>query len=121
MARHHLPFASQEETICRATSAYLLAQYLLKKEGRVSEFNFEKLNDIYKNMQIVNVEVAKRLRNAAEADSAVNAIVLLDFHAQTLPLAIEESLEEIRYIYQPYFDGLAENFNHGEHGEYEEK
>ena len=33
MARFHLPFASNEETVYRATSMYLLAQYFLKKEG----------------------------------------------------------------------------------------
>ena len=33
MARFHLPFASEKETLYRATSMYLLAQYFLEKEG----------------------------------------------------------------------------------------
>ena len=107
MARHHLPFAGSEETICRATAYYLLAQFLLTKTGQHGEFSFEGLDKIYKNMQRINVAIAKRLRSAVAADSTVNAVVLLDFFAQTLPMAIEESLEEVRYIFGPYFSGLA--------------
>lgn len=109
MARHHLPLSSPEETLFRATAYYLLAQFLLMKSGQPTEFSFNGLDGIYKNMQKVNVAIAKRLRRAANADSTVNAIILLDYFAQTLPMAIEESLEEIRYIYEPYFDELKNN------------
>jgi hypothetical protein len=107
MARHHLPFASSEETVCRATAYYLLGQFLLMKAGQSAEFSFSGLDRIYKNMQKINVAIARRLRATAKADSTVNAIVLLDYFAQTLPMAIEESLEEIRYIFKPYFDQLT--------------
>ncbi|MBN1379824.1 MAG: hypothetical protein JXA04_11390 [Gammaproteobacteria bacterium] len=106
MARHHLPFAGPEETVCRATAYYLLGQFLLMKAGQAAEFSFSGLDKIYKDMQKVNVAIAQRLRATIKADSTVNAIVLLDYFAQTLPMAIEESLEEIRYIYKPYFDQL---------------
>jgi hypothetical protein len=57
-------------------------------------------------MQKINVAIANRLRAIIKADSTVNAIVLLDYFAQTLPMAIDESLEDIRYIFKPYFDQL---------------
>jgi hypothetical protein len=106
MARHHLPFASSEETACRATAYYLLGQFLLMKAGHSAEFSFSGLDKIYKNMQKINVAIANRLRATIKADSTVNAIVLLDYFAQTLPIAIDESLEDIRYIFKPYFDRL---------------
>ena len=109
MARHHLPFATHEETLCRATAFYLLGQYLQKKAGEEVRFSLSGLNEIYQNIQKINTALARRLRAAAEADSTVNAIVILDFLAQTLPIAIDESLEEIRYVYKPYFDQLANN------------
>ena len=103
MARFHLPLASVQETIFRATSMYLLAQYYLNKEHRRADFEFEGLGKIYDNMQIVNCAIAERLRNATLTDSSINAIVLLDSYAQILPLAIGKSLEGIRHLFTPFF------------------
>ena len=102
MARFHLPLASGEETIYRATSMYLLAQYFLRKEGRESDLELDGLTEIYRDMQILNSAIAKRIRAAIQEDAAVNAIVLLDFFAKTLPYVLEESLEEIRYLFTPF-------------------
>ena len=103
MARFHLPFSSAEETVYRATSMYLVAQYFLHKEGHHADLDLTGLREIYQNIEIVNVAVAKRLRAATEADSAVNAIILLDIFTKAMPVVIEESLEEIRYLFTPYF------------------
>lgn len=102
MARFHLPFASAEETIYRATSMYLLAQYFLKKQGKEADLELEGLAKIYHNIQLINKSVAERLRAITDKDSALNALILLDIFAKTLPFAIEESLEEVRYLFTPY-------------------
>lgn len=107
MARHHLPLASQEETLYRATSSYLLMQYLLKKMGKPADFNFDGLDEIYRNMEIVNASIAKRLRSASKGDGTVNAIVLLDLHAKTLPMATEDNLENIQYLFEPFIRQLT--------------
>jgi hypothetical protein len=103
MARFHLPLASNEETVYRATSMYLLAQYFLKKEGDPIDLDLDGLTRMYENMQIINVAIAQRLRAATTTDSSVNAIVVLDVYAKTVELVIEGSLERIRYIFAPYF------------------
>ena len=102
MARFHLPLASEEETMYRAMSMYLLAQYFLKKEGKEADFELEGLKEIYNNIQLVNIAIAKRLRAATETDSSVNALIMLDTYAKALPYFIEEALEEIRYLFTPY-------------------
>ena len=102
MARFHLPLAGADETIYRATSMYLLAQYFLKKQGKVPDPDFKGLKKIYQNMQILNASIAERLRAASKTDSSVNALVLLDMFTMVLPIAIEESLEEIGYLFRPY-------------------
>jgi len=102
MARFHLPFASAEETIYRATSMYLLAQYFLQKQGKEADLELKGLTEIYQNIQIINKALAQRLRAITDKDSAMNALVLLDIFAKTLPFAIEESLEEVRYLFVPY-------------------
>ena len=108
MARFHLPLASEDETIYRAASMYLLAQYFLKKEGHSADLELKGLMKIYDNIQVVNSSIAKRLRAATEKDSSLNAIVLLDMYAKTLSYAIEESLEEVRYLFSPFFIKNAE-------------
>jgi len=99
MAWFHLPLASEEETLFRATSFYMLAQYYSQKDGRTADFEIEGLAKIYQNMQTVNCAIARRLREATANDSSVNAIVILDSFAQIVPFAIEESLEELRYLF----------------------
>jgi hypothetical protein len=107
MARFHLPFASSEETVYRATSMYLLAQYFLKKKGEDADLDLKGLRAIYHNIEVVNGAVAKRLRAAMEADSAVNAIILLDIYTKAMPVVIEGSLDEIRYLFDPYVTGAS--------------
>ena len=103
MARFHLPLASNEETVYRATSMYFLAQYFAKKEGANATLDLDGLSRIYENLQIINVAVAERLRAATTTDSSVNAIVVLDVYAKTVELVIGGSLERIRYLFAPYF------------------
>ena len=99
MARYHLPLATEEETIFRAVSTYLLAQYFRHKHAQSTDLDLENLKKIYAEIRIVNVAMASRLRTVSEQDSAVNAVILLDIFAKTLPYSIEDSLEEIRYLF----------------------
>lgn len=102
MARFHLPFANTAETIWRATSTYLMAQYFLHQSGHEPDLCFEELRKIYARIQIVNTAFSKRLRNACQQDPMINAIILLDMFAKSMPTAIETSLEEIRHLFVPY-------------------
>ena len=54
----------------------------------------------------MNFAFAQRLREACQKDSMVNAIILLDMFAKSMPWAIEESLEEIRHLFQPYLSRM---------------
>jgi hypothetical protein len=106
MGRFHLPLASNEETLFRATSMYLLAQYFLKMEGRPARLELDGLIKIYRNMQIVNVAIANRLRSTSISDTSINAIVILDNFAKSLPHAIEKSLKDLRHLFLPFFPKL---------------
>jgi hypothetical protein len=102
MARFHLPFATTEETIWRAASIYLMAQYFLQQKGEGADLSFDGLSRIYRQIQIVNSSFAKRLRHACSRDSMINAIVLLDMFAKSMPHAIDQSLEQLRGLFTPY-------------------
>lgn len=99
MAWYHHPFSTQEETIFRATSAYLLKQYFLAQSGQPFNSSLEGLSEIYEEMHKVNRSIAKRISLTFESDTAANAIVLLDIFTKMLPIAIEDSLEEIKHIF----------------------
>ena len=99
MARYHLPLASEEETIFRAVSTYLLAQYFRHKNALSMDMELENLKKIYAEIGVVNQSMASRLRTLSVEDSAINAVVLLDIFAKMMPYSIEDSLEEIRYLF----------------------
>ncbi len=105
MARYHLPLANEDETLYRASSMYLLAQYFMQKEGRAPDFDLKGLEALYKGLRTVNGAVVKRLRESTSADSLVNAVILLDLYARFMPYVIDESLDEFKYLFAPYLEG----------------
>jgi hypothetical protein len=103
MARFHTPLADVEETVYRAASMYLLAQYFLIQEGAPADFKLDGLTKIYRNMQLINESIAERLRTGSQTDSSVNALILLDMYTRHLPIVIEDSLRDMRHLFQPFF------------------
>jgi hypothetical protein len=102
MARFHLPLASEEETLYRAASMFLLAQYLRHKRGDSSDAELEGLTDIYRNLQAVNTAMTERLRAAAGSDAAGDAIMSLDLLSHILPFDIKTSLKQLRPLFAAY-------------------
>jgi len=102
MARFHLPLSGEEETVYRAASMYLLAQYFRHREGHKADWDLSGLADLYRELQTVNIALAERVRAASEKDTAANAIVLLDLLAKGLPYTIEDSLQELHEIFSIY-------------------
>lgn len=102
MAYFHLPFSSAEETVYRVASTYLLAQYFRRQQGKAADSGLEGLKAHYHELQQVNAAMAKRLAeiSAHESDSSVNALVLLDVFAQSLPDSIDAQLEELLPAFQ---------------------
>jgi len=99
MARFHLPLASDEETIYRTTSMYMLAQYFKANDKTKYELDFSGLINIYANLKIINRALAKRLRAATQEDASVNAIILLDLLSQAVTWSIEDKLEELASLF----------------------
>jgi len=97
MARFHLPFASEAETVYRSIGMFLLARSLA---GDVEPHGFAALEALYENLHVVNRDMSRRLGAATRTDPARNAMALLDAYTTLLPAAIERSLDELR----PLFD-----------------
>jgi hypothetical protein len=103
LARYHLPLATTEETMWRVFSTFLLGRHFQAKAGERHRADFEDLADMYANVQIVNSSFAERLRVACQQDSVINALILLDMFAKSVPFAIEDALDEIRPLIVPFF------------------
>jgi hypothetical protein len=117
MARFHLPFANEAETLYRSVSMFLLS---LELAGRgpapalaqapavpadlacaaPAPRTFAALEELYKNLHLVNRDMSRRLGAATNTDPARNAIALLDTYTTLLPAALDRSLDELR----PLFD-----------------
>lgn len=97
MARFHLPFATEAETVYRTVCMFLLARELTAAGGAQG---FAPLKDLYDSLHVVNRDMSRRLGAATRTDPARNAMALLDSYTTLLPAALESSLEELK----PLFD-----------------
>lgn len=111
MARFHQPLADREHTIYRAAAMYMLAQYFLHQAGQPADLTMTGLAQRYRNVQTVNIAMAERLRAATDQDAVINAVVLLDQYAKSLPNAVRDGLKDIRHLFEPYLSAppIVEN------------
>ncbi|HPG38922.1 MAG TPA: hypothetical protein PLP19_08705 [bacterium] len=109
MARFHLPLASRDETVFRAASMYMLAQYFLHKDNKPVDFELQGLVRLYRNLEDVNLSIAERLNVASKSDSTINALILLDVYNKIMPMAIGNSLDQLRNLFEDYISN--NNFN----------
>jgi hypothetical protein len=97
MARFHLPFASEAETVYRSICMFLLAREIA---GSQVSKGFGELEELYRNLHVVNRDMSRRLGAATRTDPARNAMALLDSYTTLLPAEIECSFDELK----PLFD-----------------
>jgi hypothetical protein len=102
MVRFHLPVASQEETIFRATAMYLVGQYVRSQTGEVPDWSLSGLADMYREIGIVNRAFASRLEAAVKKDANLNAVIMLDTFAKAMPDVVKQPLEEFEYLFKAW-------------------
>ena len=101
MARNHLPFASEEETVLRSLAFHLLAQYVsgIGNGGGALAVSLERLKDNYAALSIVNNAMAERIRSVISRDAAVNAVIILESFALITPDNIDNDYSDIRSFF----------------------
>ncbi len=105
MAYTHQPFATLEETLFRAISSYLVAQYMRVKHGATPTFDLDGLKQIYSDINQVNHSLDQRLRHFKSKDANLNALVLLDIFAQMGAFTIDDDLlNEISPVFKHYLE-----------------
>lgn len=110
MVRHHLPFATLDETKYRVFSMYLLAQFFAERYGRQPDWDLKGLPNLYEDIRIVNREFFKRLSEMGLEDASLNAIVRLDTFADAITYVLDQRThEDLGELFQAYLgeEGLG--------------
>ena len=104
MVATHLPFASTPETMYRAMSMFLLAQFYKKRKGLIHTFELEELKTTYKEVRQCNQSIVQRLRTLTISDASVNAIIKLDcFALMQTDFLDDDSIPELEPLFLPWF------------------
>lgn len=105
MARHHLPFPSFDEAAYRIVSMYALAQLLRMKDGLEPDWELTELNRICEDVNQMNRDFSRRLRDLQVNDSTVNALSGLDSLLQMVDMTIDEDLmDELKQLFRAHLD-----------------
>lgn len=105
MVKTHLPFATGEETMYRAISMYLLAQYFTYKRGGKPDWDLDNLAKIYEAVRVVNKSFCQRLSSACVQDANLNAVIHLDCFADRAAFSLEEKhLDTFEKLFEAYFN-----------------
>lgn len=103
MVRGHLPFPEVSETVYRAISMYLLAQFFVYKRGGRPDWDLKHLVDIYEAISNVNVDFVRRLKTIKLQDASLNGLVSLNCFADIAVISIlDHSLNEIENLFSAY-------------------
>lgn len=100
MARTHLPFADQQDTLFRVIASHLLGRYFTQGRGGTLSLDFPGLAQCCADAAQVNRFMAGRIRAVSTNDAVVNALITLDSGIQTMPYVIEDELEDLAWLYQ---------------------
>jgi hypothetical protein len=83
---------------------YMLGQYYRWQAGKSVDLELDGLFNFYSQVATVNKGIAQRLRAERREDGTVNAVVLLDMFVKSMPVMLEETLEQLRPLFAPYVE-----------------
>ena len=101
------------ETTAQQALSSVVGLFLLAREitGAGNAQGFDALAELYDNLHVLNREMSRRLGSATHSDPARNAMALLDAHATLLPVALDDSLDELRPLFDAWETGKILSFN----------
>lgn len=95
LARHHLPFASEEEWLFRMVGLHLLRGYFATQDGKVVS-GLHELPTYLAQLRALNGAFARRLRQACAKDAGPNAICQLFSLSVGATADIDDGLGSLR-------------------------
>jgi hypothetical protein len=68
------------------------------------DWEMDGLRELYRNLRLVNLGMAARLRAAAEEDSSLNGLILLDLLAADTLYSLDSYEGELDAFFSEYFE-----------------
>lgn len=97
LARFHLPFSDHEETLFRVLALQLVESFLLNRDTSLAQ-GIAILNERYADVEKLNQEFIRRIRNYCHADADKNALAALDMFAQFFAIVRDDNFEDLRRV-----------------------
>lgn len=97
MAKFHLPFASDIETVFRSIGTYLLGEYFRFKDGIVPDWDLQALSTLYEQVSKIDLEIAEHLKKISP--DSIEPIMILNSFADLFTKDIKEKLDKIEPFY----------------------
>jgi hypothetical protein len=104
MASFHIPFCTTRETLHRTVGSYLIQQYFKQLEGGSSDWELKQLKKLYDELEGLNRDFSKRIKDSASSDALSNAIFI--FFATSVVVA--SSLDKQLIRHQDYLTNAPE-------------
>lgn len=107
MAYFHLPFSSPEETAYRFASLLLLESHFQGREA--PHLDGPAITEFYRPISELNRCMMNRLTSVVKADSAPNAVVILDTFSSIMSYMFDQGLEELRSLFVQHTSNAKES------------
>jgi hypothetical protein len=95
LAHFHLPFASLQETMHRLVGTYLISQYLHHNDGLKADWELRGIEELYREIKVVNLHLMKRIRIASREDASINAIQTFISIASIIEMGVDDIVEKM--------------------------
>jgi hypothetical protein len=110
MVATHLPFATLDETLVRAVSTYLLAQYFRHRRGLTPDWELSGLAAVYDDVATLNRCFRERLGTIEMLDANFNALVHLDCFAIFGSMSVDGGLDDVEQAFRAYLGETSAGF-----------
>lgn len=95
LAHFHLPFATLQETIHRLVGTYLIKQYLHQNDGEQADWELQGIEELYRELKVVNLHLMKRIRLASREDASINAIQTFISITSIVEMGVDDIVERM--------------------------
>ncbi|PCJ38123.1 MAG: hypothetical protein COA99_12205 [Moraxellaceae bacterium] len=95
-AQSHLPFATQDEFILRASAIYLLREYFTYREGGRPDWDMQGLIKINQELQILNQAFWQRVHDVCDSDTNLKALLSFFNLSSSVSYSLETQLQQIK-------------------------
>lgn len=98
-ARHHLPFARQEEYILRSASLYLMRQYFVWREGGTPDWELKGLVKTNEQLQLVNHAFWQRIMTEFQSDANSKALLSFFTLSSSMSSTLQSQLTKMKNVF----------------------